>query len=92
MFYTYVLLCKNIRDNSQKFYVSNTYNLRVRLNKHKSKSVKTTKKFDKIILIYYEACLNKTDARKRELQLKTGFGRGYLKRRLKNYMQIRGHS
>jgi len=36
-------------------------------------------------LIYYEACLSKTDARKRELQLKTGYGRGYLKRRLQTY-------
>jgi hypothetical protein len=32
-----------------------------------------------------EACLSKEDASEREKQLKTGFGRGYLKRRLKNY-------
>ena len=53
---------------------------------HKAGEVKTTKSFDVILLIYYEACLSKTDARKRELQLKTGFGRGYLKRRLEGYL------
>jgi len=52
--------------------------------KHKTKNVDTTKSFDKIELIYYEACRNKTDARKRELQLKTGFGRGYINKRLAN--------
>ena len=52
---------------------------------HKAKNVLSTKKFDTIELVYCEACLCKKDAQKRELQLKTGFGRGYLKRRLKNY-------
>jgi len=37
-------------------------------------------------LIYYEACLSKKDAQNRERQLKTGFGRGYLRRRLKDYL------
>lgn len=37
---------------------------------HKTRSVTTTKKFDNIELVYYEACRSKTDARKRELQLK----------------------
>jgi putative endonuclease len=53
---------------------------------HKTKSVKTTKKFDKIELVYYEACLSKKDSLLRERQLKTGFGRGYIKRRIKNYL------
>jgi putative endonuclease len=56
---------------------------------HLNKNVTTTKKFDKIVLVYYEACLSKKDARKRELQLKTGFGRGYLKRRMENYLNPR---
>ena len=33
-------------------------------------------------LVYYEACIGKADALKREKQLKTGFGRGYLRNRL----------
>jgi len=61
--------------------------LKKRVAQHRSKRIKTTKSFDKIELVYYEACLNKTDARKRELQLKTGFGKGYIKRRLENYLK-----
>jgi hypothetical protein len=33
-------------------------------------------------LVYYEACLDLSLAKARERQLKTGFGRAYLKRRL----------
>lgn len=38
------------------------------------------------LLVYYEACLSHKDAAEREKQLKTGFGRGYLKKRLKDYL------
>jgi len=38
-------------------------------------------------LVYYEVCLSKKDAQKRERQLKTGFGRGYLRKRLENYFE-----
>jgi putative endonuclease len=61
--------------------------LKNRLTEHKNGEVQTTKKFDNVELIYYEACKSKTDARRRELQLKTGFGRGYLKRRLGDYLK-----
>ena len=84
MYYTYVLLCKNKNEKSD-MYVGFTNDLRQRVSQHKAKSVKTTKKFDAISLVYYEACSSKKDALKRELQLKTGFGRGYLKRRLEDY-------
>lgn len=87
MYYTYVLLCTDIKRNRKRFYVGSTEDLRIRVLKHKTKSIDTTKSFDKIELIYYEACLNKTDARKRELQLKTGFGRGYINKRLENYLK-----
>jgi len=87
MFYTYVLLCVDSKRNRKKFYVGSSDDFEKRLAEHLSKSVKTTKSFDKIELVYYEASLNKKDARKRELQLKTGFGRGYLKRRLENFLK-----
>jgi hypothetical protein len=35
-----------------------------------------------VTLEYYEACRSEDRARLREKQLKTGFGRAYLKRRL----------
>ncbi len=87
MYYTYVLLC--IRPKAlAEFYVGFTHDLRKRVAEHKSKSVRSTKQFNAIKLVYYEACLSKIDARKRELQLKTGFGRGYLKKRLEDTLRI----
>ncbi len=87
MFYTYVLLCKDSKRNRNEFYIGYTEDLPERFKQHQAGEVKTTKSFDKIILVYYEACLNKSDAIKRELQLKTGFGRGYLNRRLEGYLK-----
>ena len=69
------------------FYVGVTNNLIKRIKSHKSESTDTTKQFDIIELVYYEACLNKKDAYIRERQLKTGFGRGYIKRRIGNYLK-----
>lgn len=69
MYYTYVLLCLN--KNFNEFYYGFTSDLRQRLKAHIDKQVDTTKKFDKIKLVY------------------TGFGRGYIKRRLKDYLKSR---
>lgn len=88
MYYTYLLFCQKKGFDSD-FYIGSTGDLKSRIEKHKTGEIDTTKKFDKVLLIYYEACLDKTDARKRELQLKTGFGRGYLKRRLQEYLKNR---
>lgn len=87
MYYTYVLYCESTQICI--FYIGYCKDLKKRVNEHSQRKIITTKKFDKIKLIYYEACLNKTDAIKRELQLKTGFGRGYLKNRLKNDKLLR---
>lgn len=84
MYFVYVLQGKI--ENEISFYIGYTADLKQRLKKHRSKSVKSTKNFESVELIYYEACLNDSDARKREIQLKTGFGRGYIKRRLKHYL------
>jgi putative endonuclease len=74
---------------NERLYVDTTSDLKQRLALHKSGNVNFTKKFDKLKLIYCEVCLDKADARKRELQLKTGFGRGYIKKRLENYFKMR---
>lgn len=84
MYYTYVLLC-----DEKDFSIGFTENIDNRLKEHIKKEVKTTKKFGKIRLVYFEACNNKTDAKKREIQLKTGFGRGYVKRRIENDLKSR---
>ncbi len=87
MFYSYVLECIDSTRNRKKLYIGSSTDLKTRLEKHISHLVKTTKSFDIINLVYYEACLSKKDSRLRELQLKTGFGRGYLNRRLSNYFK-----
>ncbi len=87
MYYVYVLLCLDKKRKREKFYIGVTSDLRVRLQRHKQKSVKTTKSFDIIDLVYYEACLSKLDAEKREVQLKTGYGRGYIKKRISDYLE-----
>ena len=78
MFYTYVL--KSKKDN--EFYIGFSSNLKKRLEEHQKGLVKITKNRRPFDLVYYEACCDKVKAVEREKALKTGFGRGYLKRRL----------
>ena len=78
MYYTYVL--KSLFDDN--LYIGWTKNLKHRLELHNRGKVYATKYRKPLQLIYYEACLNENLAISREKQLKTGFGRAYLKRRL----------
>ncbi len=77
-FYTYVL--KSKKDNH--LYIGWPDNLVARYKKHMDGNVVATKYRRPLILVYYEACLDKKAAIKREKQLKTGFGRLYLKNRI----------
>lgn len=77
-YYTYVL--KSLKDD--KYYIGWTIDLRVRFIKHNKGLVKATKDRRPMKLVYYEACLSKKKAIKREKSLKTGFGRKYLKERI----------
>jgi len=82
MFYIYVLLSKV--DN--QFYTGATSDLKSRLQKHDDGQVPSTSKRRPLKLIYYEACLEKDDAIKREKYLKTGMGKRYLRNRLIGYL------
>ncbi len=84
MFYVYALYDKM----KGTFYVGSTNDLKRRIAEHNSGKTQTTSKMTEKVLVYYEACLSKEDASAREIQLKTGFGRGYLKRRLKYYLEL----
>jgi putative endonuclease len=77
-YYTYVL--QSIKDG--KFYIGWTINLKARLIKHNRGLVSATKYRCPMRLVYYEVCLNKEKAIRREKSLKTGFGRKYLKERI----------
>ncbi len=83
MFYTYILLSE--RDNN--FYTGFTKDLNSRLEKHKNGLVASTFYRRPLRLIYYEACLNETDAIEREKYFKSGFGRRYINNRLENYLK-----
>jgi putative endonuclease len=81
MQYVYVLQSKKDDD----MYIGCTNDLRKRLKLHNSGKVKSTKLRKPFRLIYYESYLNKHDAFEREKFFKTGWGRNYVKRVLKNY-------
>jgi predicted GIY-YIG superfamily endonuclease len=77
MFYTYVLRC-----GDENLYIGSTGDLRRRIAEHQAGRVTATASRLPVTLEYYEACPSENGARRREKQLKTGFGRAYLKRRL----------
>jgi len=80
MFYNYVL--QSVKNN---IYIGYTTDLRARLKEHNHGRNKSTKRFMPWKLIYYEACLDEKDAKRRERYLKTTQGQRLLKRRLKEY-------
>ena len=83
MFFTYVL------ENEEKdFYIGYTSDLKRRLKEYnQSKTFSTKGHIWKCV--YYEACLDDEDARRREGYFKTTQGRRLLKRRLKEYLYKR---
>lgn len=86
MYCVYVLRSRS----SQRLYTGYTANLRKRFGQHKSDKGGYTAKRGYMDLIYYEACLNEQDARARELFLKSGPGKRYLKNRLKRFLSLTG--
>jgi putative endonuclease len=90
MFYVYILISK--KDNG--FYIGCTKDLKIRIREHNAGHVKSTKNRLPMELIYYEACLNQSDAFyreradavRREKYLKTYHGRMFLGKRLKSYL------
>ena len=78
MYYTNVL----IGQKDQKLYTGYTNDLKSRLKEHNNGTVESTKNRIPFELVYYEACLDKNKAIKREKYFKTGFGRRFLKDRI----------
>lgn len=78
IYFTYVL--KSKKDD--KFYVGFTDDLKKRFRDHNKGLGESTKDRRPFVLVYYEACLSKEKAIKREKYFKTGFGRRYLKSRI----------
>jgi len=82
----YVYLLRSLKDES--FYIGYTKDLRKRIKEHNQGKTKSIKCKIPLELIYYEAYKNKTDARKRELELKKkGYSKEQLLKRLENSLK-----
>ena len=82
MFYVYVL--ESEKDGS--LYIGQTSNWKKRVKEHNQGKNKSTRPFRPYKLIYYEAFLDKKDAKAREKYLKSGWGWRSFKKLLKHYL------
>lgn len=82
MYYVYVL--HSLKD--ENFYVGYSTDIERRLQSHLSGRVTSTKQRLPMKLIYYEAYIDRADAKGRELFLKSGSGLRFLKRQLRHYL------
>jgi putative endonuclease len=83
MNYVYVL----VSEGDNQFYTGATSDLKNRLQKHSNGKVPSTSSRRPLKLVYYEACISKQDAFRREKYLKTGMGKRYLRNRLKDSLR-----
>ena len=82
MYYTYVLQSQK----DLKFYFGFTKDLKQRFGQHQKGNVDSTRDRRPLKLVYYEACIEKDDALKRERYFKTFHGRMYIQKRIKSYL------
>ena len=85
-YYVYVLSL-----NDGKRYAGYTTDLPSRLEAHHSGKVRFTKNKRPLKLIYFEGCVNKDDATRREKYFKTHYGKLFLGNRLKSYLSREIH-
>jgi putative endonuclease len=75
MFFVYAIMS----EKDGRIYVGMCSNVEVRLKEHNSGKTKSTKGFRSWKLIYKEEAVNRIEARKREIYLKSGIGKEFLK-------------
>ena len=69
-----------IKSRSRNYiYVGLTSNLKERLDRHNNGTNKTTSPYAPFDLIFVEECPDRKAARKREMYLKSGVGKEFLK-------------
>lgn len=85
MFYVYVIE----HQQTQLMHVGFTNDLSKRLKEHNKRGLLTSKKKSAWQVIYYEAYLNESDARRREEYFRTHLGRHAVKQRLHDYFYVR---
>lgn len=82
--YCYVYVLRSLKDYN--FYVGFTKNLNGRVETHNKGLVRSTTNRTPFELVYWEGCLNQTDAAMREKYLKTAWGKRHIKNRLRRYL------
>jgi putative endonuclease len=80
--YTYLL--QSIKDKN--FNTGCTKNFKLRFGQHNKGVVESKTDRGPFKLVYYEACLHKDDAFRREKYLKSFNRKRFLKRKLKTYL------
>ena len=75
MFFVYAI--KSEKDG--RIYVGMSADVEVRLKEHNAGKTKSTKRFKPWRLIYKEEVIYRIEARKREIYLKSGIGKEFLK-------------
>ena len=80
MYYVYVLYSFRF----DRIYIGHTNNLRLRLERHNSGKVKSTKAYIPWELVHYEKFATRLEAKKREKELKSHKGRDYIRKNLLN--------
>jgi putative endonuclease len=81
----YVYILQSQKNNS--LYIGYTSDLKKRYKEHNSGKSKATKPYIPYRLIFYEAFLNRIDAKNREEYLKGGYGRKTIKNMLNRYLR-----
>jgi len=85
MFYVYLL-----QNDGGRLYTGYTADLKKRFKEHNQRLNFSTKHYGPWKIIYYEACMSKSDAKRREMYLKTTQGKRFLKIRIHDYLQNKG--
>jgi putative endonuclease len=81
MYYTYVLYS----EKDHGLYIGYSADLKARFKQHTAGEVSSTAHRRSLILAYYEAYVYRRDAETRERFLKSGSGRTYLKKQMREF-------
>ncbi|MFA4954624.1 MAG: GIY-YIG nuclease family protein [Patescibacteria group bacterium] len=81
----YVYILKSLTD--QGWYIGYSEDVHQRFKDHNAGQNVSTKPRRPLVLIYYEAYLNKLDALGREKFLKSGSGRRFLEKQMRHYLE-----
>jgi putative endonuclease len=84
----YVYILRSAKDGN--LYTGYSADLRKPLADHNAGKARTTRHRRPLQLIYYEAHLLSSDAKAREIFLKSGAGKRYIRKQLSHYLSAAG--